>query len=91
MDQHNNQFVYYDCLISNYNSPNASIPLIFNDNTRSSPLIKDTTGRPYTMTSTLSINKWIKFKSISKFNQTNKKQTGKSYDQICNVFWISHK
>ena len=46
MDVQNNAFIYYDCLISNYNSPNASIPLIFND-TRSSPLIKDTTG--YTM------------------------------------------
>jgi hypothetical protein len=43
MDVQNNAFIYYDCLISNYNSPNASIPLIFND-TRSSPLIKDTTG-----------------------------------------------
>lgn len=38
-----NNFIYYDALISNYNSPNSSIPLIFND-TRSSALIRDTTG-----------------------------------------------
>jgi hypothetical protein len=46
MDVQNNNFIYYDALISNYNSPNSSIPLNFTD-TRSSPLIKDTTG--YTM------------------------------------------
>ena len=43
MDIQNNAFFYYDALVSNYNSPNKQIPLIFND-TRSSPLIKDTTG-----------------------------------------------
>jgi len=43
MDVQGNQFIYYDSLISKYNSDSTSIPIIFND-TRSAPLIKDTTG-----------------------------------------------
>jgi len=43
MDAQNMPFIYYDSLISNYNSPNSQIPVVFSD-TRSSPLIKDTTG-----------------------------------------------
>lgn len=43
MDAQNYPFVMYDALISNYNSPNNQVPLIYND-TRSSPLVKDTTG-----------------------------------------------
>jgi hypothetical protein len=43
MDSQNNEYIYYDALISNYNSPNSQIPLIFSD-TRSAPLIKNTTG-----------------------------------------------
>jgi hypothetical protein len=43
MDSFLNDFIYYDALISNYYSPNTSIPLQFSD-TRSSALIKDTSG-----------------------------------------------
>ena len=41
MDVQNNMFIYYDCLVSNYNSTSA-VPLKYYNDTRLSPLIKGT-------------------------------------------------